>query len=362
MKVLVLTADYPNIEGGIALAYVHTRNIFYKSSGVDVVVLNFASDRDYVIDGIPVITLASYKESRDEYDLLICHAPNIRNHYVFLKKYENKFEKLIFFFHGHEVLNIRKVYSKPYSFCKRNIIKTIIQEIYDKVKLTLWHFYFPKLIYKSRFIFVSKWMYDEFLKWTKINPSLVGEVSEITYNSVGEYFEKETYDYNCEKEYDFITIRSNFDGSKYAIDIVASLARNYPQYKFCIVGKGEFFKYNDKPQNIELIQRNLSHNEIIEFLNKSKCALMPTRTDAQGLMACEMATYGIPLITSNIPVCHEVFDDFNNVLFINNLGGKRIDLSKIINKTIVTKNDKYFAENTCNKELKIMKEMCNEKE
>ena len=200
-------------------------------------------------------------------------------------------------------------------------------------------------------------MYDEFLKWTKINPSLVGEVSEITYNSVGEYFEKETYDYNCEKEYDFITIRSNLDGSKYAIDIVASLARNYPQYKFCIVGKGEFFKYNDKPQNIELIQRNLSHDEIIGFLNKSKCALMPTRTDAQGLMACEMATYGIPLITSNIPVCHEIFDDFNNVKYIDNDGRdnkKFVTLYDELNSQIpYEKRCNYYRSRTCKEELHL---------
>ena len=36
---------------------------------------------------------------------------------------------------------------------------------------------------------------------------------------------------------------------------------------------------------------------------------MPTRADAQGVMACEMATFGIPLITSNIDVCKEVFKE-----------------------------------------------------
>ena len=40
---------------------------------------------------------------------------------------------------------------------------------------------------------------------------------------------------------------------------------------------------------------------------------MPTRTDAQGLMMCEMATYGMPVITTDIPVCHEVLDSFENV-------------------------------------------------
>ena len=85
---------------------------------------------------------------------------------------------------------------------------------------------------------------------------------------------------------------------------------------------------------------------------------MPTRTDAQGLMACEMASFGIPLITSNIPVCHEIFDDFKNVLFINN--DEHINLKSLIKgfKTDkVVKNSKYFQENTCAHEIEIFKEI-----
>ena len=62
----------------------------------------------------------------------------------------------------------------------------------------------------------------------------------------------------------------------------------------------------------------MNHDEIVEMLNLSRYALMPTRTDAQGLMMCEMAAFGIPVITSDIPVCHEVFDGFKNVFFISN--------------------------------------------
>ena len=46
--------------------------------------------------------------------------------------------------------------------------------------------------------------------------------------------------------------------------------------------------------------------KMIAILNSAKCALMPTRTDAQGVMMCEMVAFGMPLITSDIPVCHEV--------------------------------------------------------
>ena len=85
-----------------------------------------------------------------------------------------------------------------------------------------------------------------------------------------------------------------------------------------MIGKGKFFEYNEKAQNLQWIDKVLNHEEIIDILNNSKCALMPTRTDAQGLMMCEMASFGIPLITSDIPVCHEIFDEFSNVALLNN--------------------------------------------
>ena len=57
---------------------------------------------------------------------------------------------------------------------------------------------------------------------------------------------------------------------------------------------------------------------------------MPTRTDAQGLMMCEMASIGIPLITSDIPVCHESLGNFNNVAMINN-ENYNLNLEEILN-------------------------------
>lgn len=54
------------------------------------------------------------------------------------------------------------------------------------------------------------------------------------------------------------------------------------------------------------------------MLNSYKYALMPTRLDAQGVMMCEMAVYGIPTIVSDIAVCHEMLDSYPNVLFIDN--------------------------------------------
>lgn len=360
MKVLVLVENYPS-ENSKSLMYVHTRNLYYLKNNINVTVLSFRAEKNYIIDGIHVITLNEYKTNQESYKdfLLVIHAPNLKHHYIFCKKYEKNFKNIVFFFHGHEVLKINKVYSKPYKYVKQNAIKKIIQNVYDDIKLYIWRKYYPKIAYKSYFIFVSKWMYSEFLKWTKIKPEVIENRYSITYNGIGKEFENACYDEAKEKQYDFITIRANLDGSKYSIDIVNELAKRNPQSTFLVVGKGDFFKYNEKAENLKWIDKVLNHTEIVELLNKSKCALMPTRTDAQGLMMCEMATFGIPLITSNIPVCHEIFDEFKNVALINNEDLQENNLQEFYKeiKGQKEKNRRYFYENTCKKEIKILEEI-----
>lgn len=355
MKVLVLVADYPNNSGGISLFYVHTRNMFYYKNGLDVTVLNFSAKDDYVVDNINVVSFNSFKKNRNyDYDLLILHAANLRNHYLFLRKYGKKFKKHLFFFHGHEVLMCNKVYSKPYNYVNN---KKHFQNIYDFFKLRIWHSYFLRNNDKTYYIFVSNWMKDQFIKWVKIDEELIASHMQITYNSVGEEFVNEHYDNRCTKLYDYVTIRGNLDGSKYCVDLINKIAHDNPNSKFLLVGKGTFFNHYKKANNLEWIEKHLSHKEIIGYLNKSKCALMPTRTDAQGLMTCEMATFGIPVITSNIPVCHEVLDCFDNVEYIENdanviILNDKYDNIKFKANCISTC---YCLEETGNKELRIIK-------
>lgn len=363
MKILVLATDYP-AQDNVSAMFIHTRNQYYVEHHIDVTVLNFKAKNNYIIDAVKVITLKDFQENknREDYDILISHAPNIRKHFFFLRKYEKYFSNIVFFFHGHEILRTSLIYPKPYSYVKnKGIFYKFYRDLYDIIKLKIWSSCFRKILHKSYFIFVSKWMYKMFRKFTKIEFEKIDGRKQIIYNSVGKKFEKNVYDSKSEKNYDFITIRSNLDGSKYAIDIVAKIAKENSKYTFCIIGKGNYFKYNEKPRNLIWLDRTFTHDEIITFLNKSKCALMPTRTDAQGVMACEMATFGIPLITSDIDVYKEVFFDFENVEYIDNQADK-INIEpvyrKVIKKTLLNKeesqNKKYFSINTIYKEIEFL--------
>ena len=89
-------------------------------------------------------------------------------------------------------------------------------------------------------------------------------------------------------------------------------------------------------------------------MQKSRFALMPTRTDAQGLMMCEMSALGIPVITSDIPVCHEVYDGFDNAYFIDN-NDEKLTLDEYISRpSVCVKDVRFFMNYTISKELEII--------
>lgn len=365
MKILELVAGYPDLNGGKASSFVHTRNIYYLKKGIQPVVLNFRATEDYEIDGVPVIRLMTYQEKyqSEKFAILASHASNLREHYRFLKKNEKNFPHIVFFFHGHEVLRINECYPKPYSYMKgKSLQRLLIQDIYDTMKFYLWKKEFQYLSQKAAFVFVSEWMKDRFFYYLKMRPENICNHDHVIYNCIGNVFEDEKY---CPKniQYDFVTIRANLDGSKYGIDIVNQLAKNNPQFSFLVVGKGNFFQKELKANNLIWMNETLDHGSIVKLLNQCRCVLMPTRLDAQGLMVCEMATFGIPTITSEIPVCHEICDAFDNVELIDN-EKVTMDLAPVLEKLIAglpyQKNPRYFAENTMQKEVDLFMQLAKE--
>ena len=365
MNILVLAEIYPMPGGKVCPMYIHMRNKYYVSQGAQVTVLNFRAQKSAVYDGIQVIAWADFAamKDKDQFDILVSHASNLRHHYRFLKKYGKHFPHYVFVFHGHEVLRMKTVYPPRFAWKPQsNPVRVAARDMYDTIKLRIWKKFFEKKANteKSFLIFVSQWMQDEFLKNTKVNADCLRGRMYIAYNSVGKAFEENTYT-PAECEYDFITIRQNLDGEKYCVDVVNSLAKANPQYRFLVVGKGELFQHIQKADNLTWQDRNLFHNEMFDVLNRCRFALMPTKTDAQGLMMCEMATFGIPVVTSDIPVCHEVLDDFDNVAFVSNDGAD--DLAPIVEKfrslpaAADRRNRKFFEENTSGEEYRLFQKI-----
>lgn len=362
MRILELCAGYPDFNGSSALSYVKVRNHYYREEGIDnITIINFSlSSGGYEMDGFKVISLQKYERdyNNSKFDILICHAPNIRNHYRFLMKYQKRFPYVFFFFHGHEVLSIIKEYPKPYSYQHGMGVFRYISPLYDYFKFHLWSSYFRKQTDNVHLIFVSEWIRKKFEEYVGIQLDSLCAHNHLIYNGVSQRFESEHYNMEGPKDYDFITIRSNLDEPKYAVDIVNNLAWSNPNCRFLLIGKGAFFSHFPKAKNIDLIERYLTPDEIINLLNKSKCALMPTKNDTQGIMACEMATFGMPLITSDIDVCKVVFKGFDNVAYISN-EKKDTNLEEIISRIApaINKNKKFFYSNSIKKEVELLERL-----
>lgn len=358
MKLLVLAENYTNLKGVVSLQYIHTRNIEYINQNIEVDVLSFRTKEKYVLDNVNVYPESYFtSEIISHYDLVLSHAPNIKNHLRFLKKWNHDIGKIVMFFHGHEVFDTTKIYPKDYPFLKNKNRFRFVRKLYDKLKLYTW-----KEITKRKdniyYIFVSEWMKDMFLIETKVKKSDLPKYQVIP-NSVGEIFRNHTFKIDAEREYDVITIRNNFDGSKYGVDLVVKQAINNPNLNFCLVGLGEYFDHNTQPSNLQIVYKNLNHAEVVQYLSKAKVCYLPTRLDAQGVMACEIATFSMPLITSDLDICIEMLSDFENVDFLNNssIGNFQDMIEELYSISPYQKNDKFYSENTIGREIEFFKEI-----
>jgi len=360
--ILILAEDYPSENNKYALAYIHSRNLYYNQMGMDITVVNFRARSSYLYEGINVISPKDFRKlySKMKIDLLISHAPNLKNHLKFIVGNRHRIQETIMVFHGHEVLKVSKYYPKPYSYIKQNTLKKILRNSYDSLKLPIMRFVIKSLLNQNRvtLVFVSDWMEEHFSLNLKMTEKELSNNSLVIPNSVHPVFLKHSFEFdNDNKLGDFVTIRP-LDNPKYGIDIVRNLAIKFPDLTFHIYGKGTYFEHYSKPDNITLISKYFSQSELPNLLNKYRAALMPTRLDAQGVMMCEMASFGIPIVTSDIPICTEMLSSFENAFFVSN-ETLNIDLTEVVNYKPFNfeKNLKFANENTVSKEVDLIRKI-----
>lgn len=361
MNILIISQDYPTESKKYAMSYVHTRNEYYKNQ-INLDVLSFSTAENYSYNEINVLNLKSAVKNIEagKYSILISHAPNVKNHVIFINKYKSLFKKIVLFIHGHEVLKLNKYYPEEYPFVK-NKKKMLLQNIYDFTKLKVLKILIKKLIKEKKLymIFVSEWMMQEALKNLGITEKEISNIHSIINNATNKIFIENRYKFDEENKLgDFITIRP-LDQSKYGVDIVVEFAKQNPKNSFHIYGEGDYFKYNKKPNNVSVFNNFIQQQSIPNLLNQYKFALMPTRLDSQGVMNCEMATYGIPLVTSDIQICREMLSNFSNVYFISNdnLDSNWNFLNVVSIDTNPEINTEFGFENTVLKEIQLLQKI-----
>ncbi|MCF5901566.1 glycosyltransferase family 4 protein [Aeromonas veronii] len=354
MNILVLMSGYPSEQQLYNCSWAHTRNKHYINNGINVDVFVFDNEEPYIFEGVAIITKsdAVVRLNNDFYSKVISHSPNIRNHIPFLKKYCSKIPNIVFM-HGSESMWINYDYPPPYKFMQDGIVKKIIRNIYDFCKFKIMKRFLSN--HKNlKVVFVSEWMKSTFEK-NVMSLKSANVKFEIINNSLNEIFIEREFTKHSEKIADVVTIRS-FDLSKYAIDLVVKVAKNNPTKKFHIYGKGRYFDFHNAPNNVTVIDNFIRQDDIPNILNQYHVALMPTRCDAQGVMVCEMATFGIPVITSDISVNREMFSTFENVILVgNDREIENVDIAEILMKQGGRDITRFSKSNTLDKEMKLLR-------
>lgn len=317
MRILLLCEAYPSPRNLYAMSYVHSRSIEYVRAGHAVSVLSFTADKDYAFEGIQILTSNSAKMRRD-FDVVMAHAPNVRHHLKFLARFAPL--PLALFIHGHEILRMNRYYPRPFDFNRggAEVLGRVARAIYDPLKLSLLRHFCRRQIATARplgFVFVSEWMHREAIACNPWMRSDKGWYSTIIPNAVNAAFFDTCYEPAPELLADFVCIRP-FDNPKYAVDTVVKWAKETPHRQFHIYGNGRYFDHHPPPPNVRIFKRFIAQRDIPALLNRYRACVMPTRLDSQGVMMCEMASYGIPLFTSDTAVTRQMLGSFNNVRFV----------------------------------------------
>jgi glycosyltransferase involved in cell wall biosynthesis len=317
MKISVICEKYPDANVHYAMTYVHTRNLEYVALGADVTVYSASAHNDYVIDRVCVRPLAQFNAS-DNVDVIVAHAPNLRNHLrvlLYLKQ-----QNVVFIFHGHEVLRVAKSYPAPYSWQKSERRARWVRTVYDEFKILVLRRWLGRLRMRGNrvgIIFVSEYLKSEFFRNFDAPPEAFGDVRVIP-NGVGGAFSSSQYEYSKRPDSaDVITIRP-LDPATYALDLVVRCSIENPGLTFHVFGTGKFFNHVSMPKNLRWMGGFVKPSEIPKLMNGYRVAYMPTRHDTQGVINCEIAALGMPLITSDLPVCIEMLGWRPNVSFLSN--------------------------------------------
>lgn len=327
--VLILCQNYPSEHLPHSQAFIHTRLKNYPKN-FNLKVISFSAQEDYTLDGVEVYTERSFlkKFPSKEIELLISHAPNLRNHFRFIIQNFHSFHKILFFFHGYEIIDVdKRVYQQKTHLTFIDQPSSFFR-FYQKAKLPLLRVLFLalKTMKFCRFVFVSKTLVNETNEDLKSGIFKNDLNFDIIHNAISEDYQKLLHTPD-KVQHDFICIRP-FNDPKYGVDIFIKLAENNPRYSFHLYGKGSLPKVEKLPSNLSVFEKFLLPQELPVVLCRYRAAILPTRWDSQGVLACEAATLGMPVITSDLPVCREILNRFENVVFEPNEKFHELDLSK----------------------------------
>lgn len=355
-KIYVLTETYPSYKSKYQMAFIHPRVKGYLLAGFKVAIISFRAKESYDYDGVTILTVSDAEHKLKYLDdfILMSHSPNLRHHIPFIRKWNSKIASLVLFFHGHESLPLKQYYPKPFKYDKKGLINYYIHKLYDPIKLAVLRKFIRNRLEKgnTELIYVSEWFKREASKFMGIDYTDNTHVHVIN-NGLNPYIKEGSYRLT-EKYADFCALRP-IDRAKCAIGTIAQFAEKHPECRFHIYGKGKYFEHNKQPKNMELINKFISPKDMPELFNHYTYAIIPTYQDTQGVMMCEMASHGMPTLVSDLPVCHEMLDEYPNVKFLSN-DNFDCEMSELPNP-LQYKINRFSFEKTIGAEIELLKKL-----
>ena len=331
MKFCVLTGQYPNSASPYRHGFVHTRNLWYRHFGHEVLVLVPAKQRtEYQYDGINVIEAPVQElmremshESIDTYCIhLLLHRMDKEVDAGLLYDWllQSK-SSVLFFIHGVET---QKIWQSRRGDIKWYRPFTVARMLYRD-------FYLIKRMQKTlaeflsqpscQFIAPSKWMFEESFNTTGVN---VGDSGTVIPNGINtELFE---FTERWQDRHKVLAIRPLTTQAKYAVDLFIDSAANANQeIHFHLYGDGsneEVERINSmitraNADNFTLHRTFIKNTEIPALHQRYGVYGAVTRMDAQGVSMCEAMASGLPTVSFDITAIGEFITSGENGFLAN---------------------------------------------
>ena len=374
-RILLITPSYPSPDNLYACGFVHSRVKEYIKQDIDVevaCVYKYNSMAHYEIEGVTVYR-TDYNQLRSilmgrKYDAILVHFFDEEYGYYLDTSYI-KDTPIFLWNHGADILywDYKKIYT-PY-FTDTYVLPQFLENKYKSRDKYINEFSKKENVY---WIFVSESERKDAEKMHKLHFKNSIVIPNIINQDIFSYRKKAP-----ELRKKIFMIRRFDNTKKYAIDIavltILELARRpfFDDLEFYICGEGDYHDQLVDPlkkyPNVHIINNFLSHNQIKKYHDKCGIGLFPTRQDTQGVSALEAASSGLAVVTSDLDVIHEYFDETLNTIcpiedfkayadVIEKLYNSPSQFEKISENMSRYTRAKCGIESTINKEIEYIKE------
>ncbi len=149
-----------------------------------------------------------------------------------------------------------------------------------------------------------------------------------------------------------------YKGISNLIDLITKIENKSVDYKFIIAGKGKLENVEElkKFNNLEIINRFISDNELNELFTKATFTILPYDSATQSGVTILSYAYATPVIAYDVGALGEYIDNEKNGYLVNYQDNDKIidiltsisdDEIKYLSNTIINEFDNKFSINAC---------------